>query len=112
MKKRIADLTETRPRADIVKEAGLDDRTLAAIETGRVHLPLDRAPRLADALDIDTRDFVLLALRQFLPEEVVELIETDPTVYLETRELRSSVIALQVQLTAANSGAKEVAEDD
>jgi len=98
VKAMIAMLEGERSLEEISAAAGYDDpKTLVAIGAGRIKLPIDRAPALADALGVDRRDLLLLALRQFLSPDIVSLLTGNAATDALRSELRATAIAVQVE---------------
>jgi hypothetical protein len=101
VKQRVAELGDQKLPRQVALDAGFDsEKTLQAIETGRLKLPIDRAIALADALEVDRRELLLLTLGQYLDTEVVDLVSQNAELSDVHLEFQSSVVAMQAELTA------------
>lgn len=67
IEKRVLELRPTKNQAEIAGEAGFANvNMLSMIKSGATRLPIDRVPALADALDVDPRRLLQLAIEQWV----------------------------------------------
>lgn len=66
-----------KTQAEIAQACGLTEMSITLVEGGRRRLALERVPRLAVALQVDSPELCLLALRCRYPELTAALTEQD-----------------------------------
>eukprot|EP01036_Dinobryon_divergens_P060989 gene60989-81315_t len=101
--RRVDELRLQVSEGQIAANAGF--RTLkgfALVKNGTAKLPLDMVADLAHALDTRVSDLFRLALEESLPREMVAELLGDQTFAVQLRtELEASLVALQVEVIAA-----------
>jgi hypothetical protein len=92
---RIRALGKTKTVSQIARAAGFKARgPLIGIAAGTTRLPLDHALRLAAALECDARSFAIMALRQFVPRDLVDTVTAHP----QEADVGATAVALAVEL--------------
>ncbi|MDE4297058.1 helix-turn-helix transcriptional regulator [Phaeobacter gallaeciensis] len=75
---RVEELKGVKSQRDIASEAGYKNQNMITmIKQGTSKVALDRAPKLARALEVDPRQFMLLALEQFYTTQFIDQMLKD-----------------------------------
>lgn len=75
---RIEELKGVKSQRDIAQRAGYKNQNMITmIKQGNSKVALDRAPDLARALEVDPKEFMLLALEQFYSREFITQMMRD-----------------------------------
>lgn len=81
---RIEDLKGIKSQRDIAREAGYKNQNMITmIKQGHAKAALDKVPTLGRALEVDPKEFVLLALEQFYSKDVINQLMADLGVKIE-----------------------------
>ena len=97
---RIHELRMTQSQSDIAAAAGFaSPNMLSMIKEGKAKLPLERAIRLAAALECNPRKLILLALEDTMPPAVLLEISRSP----EATEANVAAISMGIETRAARS---------
>lgn len=66
LEKRVLEIKHLKSQAEIAAESGfVNPNMLSMIKTGSTRLPIDRVPALAQALEVDPRRLLQLAIEQW-----------------------------------------------
>lgn len=75
---RVSDLRGVKSQLDIANAAGYTNQNMITmLKQGKAKVSIDRAHKLAIALEVDPRKFMIAALRQFYSREVVDQMLKD-----------------------------------